>query len=159
MCIKQTSNRAVISASQSALAQHKGQNHRPGQAHMLARSMFLRLEMALESSGRTRQTSARAVISTLQGTGAQHNGQNHRPGRAHMLARSMFPEAEDGAGVLAVADARGREEHRVQERHRRHVRGVLGQQLRRAAWGTHSLTFSLPRHASTVGISFKDMLC
>lgn len=90
MCIKQTSNRAVISASQSALAQHKGQNHRPGQAHMLARSMFLRLEMALESSGRTRQTSARAVISTLQGTGAQHNGQNHRPGRAHMLARSMF---------------------------------------------------------------------
>ena len=71
-------------------------------------------------------------ITKARGT-AQGTASEARPG-SHAGQIDVF-EAEDCAGVLAMADARGREEHRVQESHCRHVRGVLRQQLRRAAQG------------------------
>ena len=60
---RQTSARAVVSTSQSTSAQHRGWHQRQGLAHMLARSMFFRLRMALESSPWQMRAAGKSTVS------------------------------------------------------------------------------------------------
>ena len=63
MCIKQSCTRAVVSTSQSKEVRHRGPHQRQGQAHMLARSMFLRLRIALESSPWQMRAAGKSTVS------------------------------------------------------------------------------------------------